>query len=231
MSLLIYLRATQISESLAQLLEPFGNRLMRVDNIAEAIERAGKESFDAIISGAGDVDMLAAAPGVRAPLIAVLLRGDRAPAATDNVLRWPVDATQLYRALELARMPLQEAEVETGRTAAIDPVAFSTLEKSVGVKTLVEILQCYIVTAEELTKALVDASAEEKWDEAARLAQDIVGAAGGLGLSAITQAARHFAQAARDGHNRHVLRNAAQLVLGEHIRARQALIQLYPEVA
>jgi signal transduction histidine kinase/HPt (histidine-containing phosphotransfer) domain-containing protein len=231
MSLLIYLRSTQISEALAQLLEPFGNRLAHVDNFAEAIERAGKEKFDAIISGSGDVDMLAAAPGVKAPLIAVLLRGDRAPAATDNVLRWPVDATQLYRALELVRMPLQETEVETERTAAIDPVAFSTLEKSVGIKTLVEILQCYIVTAEELTKALMDASAEEKWDEAARLAQDIVGAAGGLGLLAITQAARHFAQAAREGQNRHVLRNDAQLVVGEHIRARQALIQLYPDVA
>ena len=43
--------------------------------------------------------------------------------------------------------------------------------------------------------------------------------------------ARHFAQAARDGENRHALRNAAQVVIGEHIRARAALIQLYPDVA
>ncbi len=66
--------------------------------------------------------------------------------------------------------------------AAIDPVAFSTLEKSVGIPALVEILQCYIVTAEQLTNGLAQACAEEKWDDAARLAQDIVGAAGGLGL-------------------------------------------------
>ena len=46
---------------------------------------------------------------------------------------------------------------------------------------------------------LAEACAEEQWDEAARLAQDIVGAAGGLGLTAVTQAARHFAQAAREG--------------------------------
>ena len=115
--------------------------------------------------------------------------------------------------------------------AAIDPVTFSTLEKSVGIKTLTEILQCYIVTAERLTTGLAQACAEEKWDDAARLAQDIVGAAGGLGLSAITQSARQFAQAAREGVNGHELRNAAQAVVGEHVRARAALAQLYPEVA
>ena len=58
-----------------------------------------------------------------------------------------------------------------------------------------------------------------------------MGAAGGLGLSAITQAARNFASAARNGENRHELRNAAQIVVGEHVRARQALIHLYPDVA
>ena len=41
----------------------------------------------------------------------------------------------------------------------------------------------------------------------------------------------HFAQAAREGQNRHDLRNAAQMVVGEHVRARQALIHLYPDVA
>ena len=65
----------------------------------------------------------------------------------------------------------------------------------------------------------------------ARLAQDIVGAAGGLGLAAVTQAARQFAQEAREGQNRHDLRNAAQMVVGEHVRARNALVHLYPEVA
>ncbi len=48
---------------------------------------------------------------------------------------------------------------------------------------------------------------------------------------AVTQAARGFAQKARDGDNRHALRNAAQMVVGEHMRARQALVHLYPDVA
>ena len=76
----------------ADMLEPFGNRVIRADSMADAVERASQEHFDAIIACASDADMLAAAPGVKAPLIAVLLRGDRAPAATDSVLRWPVDS-------------------------------------------------------------------------------------------------------------------------------------------
>lgn len=233
LSLLFYLRNAEVQEALVHLLEPFGNRITRADGMADAVGRAGKETFDAILCGAGDADMLAAAPGVKAPLIAVLLRGDRAPAATDLVLRWPVEADQLYRALDEICEPADEDTQgrATELPAAIDPVAFSTLEKSVGVQTLVEILQCYIVTAEQLTNALAEACGEEKWDDAARLAQDIVGAAGGLGLLAITQAARKFANAARSGENRHALLNAAQMVVGEHIRARQALIHLYPDVA
>ena len=231
LSLLLFLRTPSVGEALAHLVEPFGNTVARATSMADAVERAGKENFDAIVTGASDADMIAAAPGVRAPLIAVLLRGDRAPAATDTVLRWPVEADQFYQALNEVCGAEQAAEKENAEIAAIDPVAFSTLEKSVGVKTLVEILQCYIVTAEQLTNALSQACGEEKWDDAARLAQDIVGAAGGLGLSAITQAARNFASAARNGENRHELRNAAQIVVGEHVRARQALIHLYPDVA
>ena len=229
MTLLLFTRVPSVADTLANLLEPFGNSVVRADSMAYAVARAGKDHFDVIIAGAGDTDMLAASPGVKAPLLAVLLRGDRAPAATDLVLRWPLEAVQLYRALH--EIDGQRADNAADHHAAIDPVIFTSLEKSVGVKTLVEILQCYIVTAEQLTNALAQACAEEKWNDAARLAQDIVGAAGGLGLAAITQAARDFAKMAREGENHHELRNAAQIVVGEHIRARQALIHLYPDAA
>ena len=61
--------------------------------------------------------------------------------------------------------------------------------------------------------------------------QDIAGAASGLGLSAVTLAARSFAQKARDGADPHDLRNTAQLIMGEHLRVRRALAQLYPDLA
>ncbi|HEY0266061.1 MAG TPA: ATP-binding protein [Rhizomicrobium sp.] len=232
LSLLFFLRNPEVGTLLSHLLEPFGNRIVQAAGMAEAVGRAGRERFDAIIAGAGDADMLAAAPGVKAPLVAVLLQGDRAPATTDSVVRWPVEADQLYSVLDEICEPAASDQESPGEVpAAIDAVIFSTLEKTVGVKALVEILQCYIVTAEQLTNDLSEACAAERWDDAARLAQDIVGAAGGLGLSAITQAARSFAAQARDGGGPHDLRNAAQMVVGEHVRARQALIHLYPDVA
>ena len=144
-------------------------------------------------------------------------------------MRWPTTADQLYRVLEqICHAPAHNSAQNTG---AIDPVAFSTLEKSLGTKSLIGILQCYIVTAEQLTGALTDACRDEKWDEATRLAQDIIGAAGGLGLCAITGAAREFARKAREGDSRDELRDAAQSVAGEHVRTRQALRHLYPDVA
>jgi signal transduction histidine kinase/HPt (histidine-containing phosphotransfer) domain-containing protein len=229
LSLLLFLPNPAVADTIESLLEPFGNHVVRVESLAEAEEQANLESFDAIITGAGEADMLAAAPGSKTPLIAVLLRGNRAPHATGNLLRWPVEADLLYSTLDhVCEAKNQE---EAAGAAAINPEAFSTLEKSVGVTTLVEILQCYITTAEQLTGALAEACAQEKWDEASRSAQDIIGAAGGLGLAAVTLAAREFARKARDGENRHELCNAAQAVVGEHLRARQALIHLYPEVA
>ena len=201
--------------------------MVRAETLAEAEEEANRQKFDAVITGAGEADMLAAAPGAKVPLIAILLRGNRAPHSTGNVLRWPVEADLLYGTLD----QVCQAGDQNTDVAAIDPAAFSTLEKSVGMKTLAEILQCYIATAEQLTAALTEACAEEKWEEAARLAQDIIGAAGGLGLTAITQAARDFTRMVRAGENRHELCNAAQAILGEHLRARQALIHLYPEAA
>jgi HPt (histidine-containing phosphotransfer) domain-containing protein len=228
LSLLLFLPNPMVADTIESLLEPFGNRLVRAESLAEAEEQASRDTFDAIITGAGEADMLAAAPGAKAPLVAILLRGNRAPNATGNVLRWPVEADLLYGTLDLVCGAKDQTETAG---AAIDPEAFSALEKSVGVKTLVEILQCYIATAEQLTTALAQACGEEKWEEASRLAQDIIGAAGGLGLAAVTLAAREFARKARDGENRHELCNAAQAVVGEHLRARQALVHLYPEVA
>ena len=79
-------------------------------------------------------------------------------------------------------------------------------------------------TFDRFAGVLVSAAcADGKWDEAGRLAQDIVGAAGGLGLCAVTQAARQFAQKAREGENTHQLQDAAQAIVSEHLRARQTL--------
>jgi signal transduction histidine kinase/HPt (histidine-containing phosphotransfer) domain-containing protein len=230
LSFLIAVPAPNVAASLANMLEPFGNKVMIAGNAAEAAARASQDRFDAVIAGSDEADLLAAAPGAKVPIVAVLLRGDRAPGGTNCVLRWPVTSDALFQMIDSLCSAHAREEEEIELPAAIDAVAFSTLERSVGLKTLIEILQCYVATAEQLTNALAEACAEEKWSDAARLAQDIVGAAGGLGLTAMTQAARHFTQATREGENPHALRNAAQLVVGEHVRSRRALLSLYPDL-
>jgi HPt (histidine-containing phosphotransfer) domain-containing protein len=188
-----------------------------------------------ILVGASDADTVAAAPGSRAPLLAVVKGGERTPACADNLLRWPAPAREIYAAIaairERARKDVSPERPPPESAAAIDPLAFSDLEKSFGIVKLVEILKSYIVSAETLCHALGEASRNANWEEATRLAQDIAGSAGGLGLTAMTAAARGFAQAARDGASSHELRNTAQLIVWEHERVRRSLVNLYPELA
>jgi signal transduction histidine kinase/HPt (histidine-containing phosphotransfer) domain-containing protein len=230
LSVLIAVSATDVATALTHMLEPFGNRVAVASGTADAAGRAGREHFDVLIAGTDEADLLAAAPGNKAPILAVVMRGDRTPDAATGILRWPVTGDALFQALDVIGPARDGNQTEPALPAAIDPLTFSSLEKSVGLKTLIEILQCYETTAEQLTNALAEACGEERWDDAARLAQDIVGAAGGLGLTAMTQAARQFTQANRAGEDGHALRNAAQIVVGEHLRARKALGNLYPDL-
>ncbi|MBI1330590.1 MAG: hypothetical protein GC166_11900 [Alphaproteobacteria bacterium] len=225
-----------LRNQLGNLLEPFGNRLSFVESTTSAIARASKENFDAIIVSAADADTLAAAPGVRAPVLALISGSMRPPQAAGEVLRWPALAGQLYAALrELLGRGADSASEATAtdddHVAAIDAPAFAALEKSLGLTTLIEILQSYVKTAEQLCSSLTDASESECWEEAARVAQDIAGAAGGLGLAALTAAARGFTQKARSGEQADALHDAAQSVVVEHERVRKALSNLYPDVA
>ena len=220
---------------IGNLLEPFGNRMVFAASAAEAIALAGRESFDAIVALAGVADSIAAAPGVNVPLLALLFTGHRMPAAASGVLRWPTNAGALYAALRdllgRAADPGKSRDGEQERVAAIDAPAFAALEKSLGLTTLIEILQSYMKTAEELCARLSSASEGENWDDAAKVAQDIAGAAGGLGLAALTAAARGFTQKARDGEAGPSLRGAAETIVGEHERVRKALANLYPDLA
>jgi signal transduction histidine kinase/HPt (histidine-containing phosphotransfer) domain-containing protein len=235
LTLLVAVSDDVLRAQIANLLEPFGNRLVFAQSAAEAIVLAGREEFDAIVSLAAVADSIAAAPGVNAPLLALLPGGTRAPAAASGVLRWPAGAGALYGALrDLLGRTAESGSVHEGEQetiAAIDAPAFSALEKSLGLTTLLEILQSYMKTAEELCARLSSASESDSWEDAARVAQDIAGAAGGLGLAALTAAARGFTQKARDGENPGALRGAADAIVSEHERVRKALSNLYPDLA
>ncbi|HJW41510.1 MAG TPA: HAMP domain-containing sensor histidine kinase [Rhizomicrobium sp.] len=232
---LIFTRDAAIDAKLARLLEPFGNQVKFASDLPEAIAQSGRGNFDAIIVGASDADSWAAALGVSVPVLALLSRGERVPATASEIVRWPAKPQEFYAVLAaLDERNKKEADasaaVEANALAPIDADAFAALEKSVGLKPLLEILHSYIENAELLCNGLAEACAAEKWEDAGRLAQDIAGAAGGLGLIAVTAAARGFTQKSRSGEDRHELRNAAQAVVGEQLRAKQALGNLYPDL-
>ncbi|HWA89318.1 MAG TPA: ATP-binding protein [Rhizomicrobium sp.] len=234
LTLLLYAHDEVANRQLAHLLEPFGNSVEFASSIADAVARASRGGYDAIVAAAADADTIAAAPGSKAPILALIKGGERPPACADEMLRWPPSAQELYRALDTVRTrSMRDTAPEpppADSVAAIDPAAFAALEKSVGVATLVEILKSYIESAEQLCQALGEASDDANWQEAVRLAQDIAGSAGGLGLTAMTAAARGFAQQARDGASSHELRNTAQLIVWEHERVRRSLANLYPDL-
>jgi len=235
LSLLVFVHDNPAERHLADLLEPFGNTLQCAEGVADAVARAARGRFDLIIVAASDADTLAAAPGFKAPLLAVVKGGERTPACADALLRWPAPAREIYNAihavLDRGRKEASPEPPPSGSAAAIDPSAFAELEKSFGAAKLVEILKSYIASAEALCRALDEASNDANWPEATRLAQDIAGSAGGLGLTAMTAAARGFAQAARDGAPPADLRSTAQLIVWEHERVRRSLINLYPDLA
>jgi signal transduction histidine kinase/HPt (histidine-containing phosphotransfer) domain-containing protein len=236
LSLLAVLGDDDLRTQIANLLEPFGNKLVFAGSAAEAIVLAGRQPFDGIIALANVADSIAAAPGVNAPLLALMPGGmRRTPAAASGVLRWPTNAGALYAALrDLLGRAADPGKVRDGEQediAAIDAPAFAALEKSLGLTTLIEILQSYMKTAEELCARLSSASETENWEDAGRVAQDIAGAAGGLGLAALTAAARGFTQKAREGDAGPALHDAAQTIVGEHERVRKALANLYPDLA
>ena len=234
LSLLVF--APQAEEELGALLTPFGNAIHKARDAVDAISRASREHFDALIVDASHTDMIAAAPGVKAPILSLVPAGEREPAGAHEIMRWPGSAGQLYAALSTLRGRTPEPDAEKtqetkDRPAALDAKAIAALEKSVGTKTLIEILQAYIQTAEQLCHSLTLASERANWDEAARFAQDIAGSAGALGLSAVTDAARAFASGTREGMSAHELRNRAQTVLWEHDQVCRALESLYPGLA
>lgn len=232
--LLLYLRNPRARDEIAKLLEPFGNHIVVAHDAADAAYRASRDQFDAIIAEARDVEMLAAVPGRRAPLLALMFPGERPPASGDQALHWPARPREFYGVLHGLSEEAQKSQIIEKPKAEAPPIdanAFAALEKSLGLPTLLEILRSYVTTAEELCEALSKASADSDWQAAARVAQDIAGAAGGLGLAAMTAAARAFAAKTRETDDGHALRNDAQLVVGEHLRVCVALSHLYPDLA
>jgi two-component system sensor histidine kinase TorS len=237
LAILIFIADPAMRTAVEQVLAPFGNHLSFAENLSEAARLAARGKHALAIAHANGVDALAAMPGQHAPILGLARPEERQPDGADTVLRWPATAGELYNAIHLMTggqdpslsdlLAIDDDQIE----AAIDAKAFADLEKSLGLKTLIDILQSYLATAEDLSRALITARDAQEWTQAGRVAQDIAGAAGGLGLTALTSAARTLAQGARDGSEPAVVAQAAGEVIAQHQRVRDALRRIYPDLA
>ena len=236
LSVLVYLPDRNMRSALEHMLSPFGNQITFGTSLPDTARLAVRGDFALVVCDAGAADALIAAPRRHTPILALTGKEDRVPEGAESILRWPTSANALYSAIgfltrtdEAEKQEISpDSESEEG---VIDTTTFADLEKSLGLKTLIDILQSYMTTAEQLTAALSTALDTEEWAETARVAQDIGGAAGGLGLTALTAAARQLAQSARDGADQDALATTAKDVLAQHERTRDALRRLYPDLA
>jgi hypothetical protein len=234
LSLLTYLPDESMRAAVERMLVPFGNSVSNATSLWQAVTMSTRGGFALIVAAATSVDAFAAAPGQRTPILALATPEERHPDGADAVLRWPARPGALFAAIVslTGDGPKQAESIKEERfEPAIDAKAISDLEKSLGFKTLIDILQSYMHTADELAASLSVTADQEDWSQTGRLAQDFAGAAGGLGLSALTAAARLLAQAARDGAGDIALSTASDGVLTEHSRVREALFRLYPDLA
>ena len=235
LQLLVLARDPAMRAAIDRMLTPFGNRVTFAENLGQASTISGRNTFDAILSTAAQVDSLAATPAPqRTPILALAAWDERPPTGATHVLRWPATADAVYAAIATMIGEKVAKAKPRGKNenveAALDARAISELEKSLGLKTLLDILQSYMQTAEALAQSVTAASERADWAQAARLAQDFAGSAGGLGLTGITAAARALAQGARDGASNEVLAKAAADMLDQHRRVSAALHKLYPDL-
>jgi signal transduction histidine kinase/HPt (histidine-containing phosphotransfer) domain-containing protein len=232
--LLVLARDPAIRTALTRMLSTHGNRITFAESLGQASAISARNSFDVILSTAGHADSLAATPAQRTPILALAAWDERPPSGATLVLRWPASADALYSAIATvigdgggkAKSPPKEVAIEE----TVDAKAIAELEKSLGLKTLLDILQSYLQTADQLAAAFTAAMEREDWTQASRVAHDIAGAAGDLGLTGITAAARALTQSARDGAANEALLKAAEEILSEHRRVGEALCRLYPDL-
>ena len=99
LQLLVLARDPAMRAMLDRMLTPFGNRITFAENLGQASTIAARNSFDAILSTAGQVDSLSATPSQRTPILALAAWDERPPTGASHVLRWPASADAVYAAI------------------------------------------------------------------------------------------------------------------------------------
>lgn len=233
--LLAFLDNDSAHKELEEILTPYGNHLTFARVPADLVAIAARSNFDAAIVRVDFADMLAGAPGVRLPILALVTpdTGNIHASGAGETRNWPCAAWHIYGALNhmLARELAQEEGHAPPPAEVIDQAAITALEKSVGEDTLIEIFRSYLESAEKIHAGLDCARNSEDLTPAEGLARDITGSASGLGFAAATLSARNLTAAFRDKESDLMIREKIDALIGDCERTKLALQALYPELA
>jgi CheY-like chemotaxis protein/HPt (histidine-containing phosphotransfer) domain-containing protein len=213
-----------------------GIELELVTDGLEAVETAGRKTFDALVLDAHMplVGGVQAARMIRAlhqrqanaAILIACPEGDNSEAEAsgfaDAIMHKPYSVRAISSALAAAVM----AE---DHDSGFDSQGVTELEQSVGRPVLVDILKSYLSNAGELMSRIEAAAPNGDALALEQAARDLAGAASGLGLAALTAAARELSQAARRGDAELTAKAKALAALTQ--TTHRQLTHIYPDAA
>ena len=226
-------------QTLQRIFELAGIHAEMVEDGLEAVEAAGRKPYDIVVldahmpilGGIQAAQMIRALhQNQRAALLVLACpKGDQAEAEAeglcDSVVAKPYGERQLLSTL--ARLTGGSRE----QAQAFDAAGIVELEKSVGRPVLVDILSSYMAMAEEMVARIEAAMPESDMGVVEQAARDLAGAASGLGLTALTAAARELSQAARRGADVTSMATGVSALAELSDATHRQLASLYPDVA
>ncbi|MFT3809820.1 MAG: ATP-binding protein [Micropepsaceae bacterium] len=225
--------------ALARVFEACGIEAEMACDGLEAVEAAGRRSFDVVLL---DAHMPVAGGVQAARMLRTLGRRQQVPYlmiacaagdpaeneardVADAILRKPLSARGIVAALTAA--------IDGARPApdALDTASLADLETSVGRGVLIDILRSYMGAAEAMTARIEAALPGEDALALEQAARDLASAAGGLGLAALTAAAQDLSQAARDGSVSGAITAQAERLVALSTATHEQLVHIYPDLA
>ncbi len=234
---------------LSNMLSALGHNVATAEDGLQAYEEVQRNSFDIIlmdlhmpgVDGTQATNMIRNLPGPSAatPIIALTahsrerVREGRLAEHMQGVVTKPFAVRDLLSAIAQALSKGGDA-AQGGASApeesVIDVNAIEELERSLGRDALLGVLRSYLETASDLAGRIETAAQAGDSPSLAQAARDLAGAAGDLGFTSLTLAARALAAAARgDGEGTDTGAQAGRLARQASL-AHTQLRRLYPDL-
>lgn len=233
---------------LANMLAAMGHSVVTADDGLQAFEEVQRQTFDIIlmdlhmpgVDGTQATRMIRGmtGPAAHTPIIALTahnrerVREGRLAEGMQGVVTKPFAVRDLMTAMAqaLSQAKADDSTADSAQESVIDVNAIEELERSLGRTSLIEVLRAYLETAGDLTRRIETAAKAGDNPDLAQAARDLAGAAGDLGFTSLTLAARALAAAARGDNDTADTGAQAERLARQAGLAHAQLRRLYPDL-